>query len=442
MAITNLGKYLNLQITKAREFACDFQIHNALLSAGIILQVEHSTKQAGVGLIVIWLSINFIAHIIGSKNKPNKGEETLYAALLGLLLIQARSIINIEDEFGLTQYFLIAIGMATAACLTIQRWKRLLQWLGITSIPLLILYMMPQANTLLPATRALGTEITSISNALTNTLELRSYFQETVFSFLTTFGILSGRISKSLTGKIIGYSSGLSGLALCLLIDSRMAVIAPVISILIGIITCHLGALRRFSLKAKFAIISTFTALILSIIFAVVINPDMGSTSGVRFASDRGRINVAWCWANSMLAGDNRFLYGTGHNKEFIMKRCTDAKVGNFWVLEPESKAGHAHNVLAHMMGLHGLFGIISLVILACIYLKGLIYFAKAEKIFTHLPLNTAPWFEAITSTGIFMIICSTSTTFFIYNHTLQVIIGLALGMPLAKHEQIDNKKF
>ena len=124
------------------------------------------------------------------------------------------------------------------------------------------------------------------------------------------------------------------------------------------------------------------------------------------------------------------------------MKRCTDANVGNFWVLEPESKAGHAHNVLAHMMGLHGLFGIISLFILACIYFKGLIYFGKVEKIFTYLPLNTAPWFEAITTMGIFMIICSMSTTFFIYNHTLQVIIGLALGMPLAKHEQIDNKNF
>ena len=113
------------------------------------------------------------------------------------------------------------------------------------------------------------------------------------------------------------------------------------------------------------------------------------------------------------------------------MQRCTDEKVGIFWS-KPGRTRGHAHNVLAHMMGLHGLFGIFALTILSSVYVKGLIGYIKVEKIFNYLPLTVAPWSEAIITMGVFMLICSFSTTFFVYNHTLQVMIGLALGMPLA----------
>ncbi len=71
--------------------------------------------------------------------------------------------------------------------------------------------------------------------------------------------------------------------------------------------------------------------------------------------------------------------------------------------------------------------------LLATIYVKGVLYFAKTEEIFASLPIGYAPWSEAIISMGVFMLVCSMSTTFFIYNHTLQVLIGLALGMPLIK---------
>jgi hypothetical protein len=139
------------------------------------------------------------------------------------------------------------------------------------------------------------------------------------------------------------------------------------------------------------------------------------------------------CWAGSIFAGNNRFLYGTGHDKTFIMERCTDEKVGNYWQAVPGNTTGHAHNVFAHIMGLHGVFGIIAMGLLATIYVKGVLYFAKTEEIFASLPISYAPWSEAIISMGVFMLVCSMSTTFYIYNHTLQVLIGLALGMPLIK---------
>jgi len=411
----------------------ELQAQNTLISAGIILQAEHSTKTFGVGLIILWLGITFLAEIIHQRSQHNKGKETLYAILLGLLLIQTRTILRIEDEFGLTQYFLIALGLAAAASLSRKQWLRLLQWMGATSIPILILLLGQIVVTNHGISIPLPAPLPTIAKALVDTPELRSYFQETVFSFLAISGLIAGRLSQKRVSRIISFTGGFCGLILCQLVESRMAIIAPILGIAIGFGICHLAPLTRVSSRIRLAILSSFIAALLAIVFTVVIAPDLRPGTGVPLDSDRGRINIALCWAGSMFSGDNRFLYGTGHDKKFIMERCTDEKVGNYWQVVPGSTTGHAHNVFAHIMGLHGVFGIIAMGLLATIYAKGVLYFAKTEEIFASLPIGYAPWSEAIISMGMFMVVCSMSTTFFIYNHTLQVLIGLALGMPLIK---------
>jgi len=417
--------------SKARKQAINTQAHNALLSAGIILQIEHSTKQIGVGLIIIWMSITFLAKITERGGQTNRNQSSLYALLLGLLLIQTRTILKIEDEFGLTQYFLIGLGIATAASLRLEQWKRLLQWMGATSIPLLALFALHQLETKTIFVQYFGDNLNSISQAFSDIDELRSYLQETVFSFLTISGLIAGRISTNSKGRLISYFGAICGFILCLITDSRMAIIAPIISIMLGIALSHTRKIRQLKVKTKIIFTSTIVASSLAIILTIVIFPVIKITPELpALASDRGRVSIALCWANSMLSGDNRFIYGSGHDKEFIMRRCTDEKVGIYWS-KPGRTRGHAHNVLAHMMGLHGFFGIIALTLLASVYFKGLIYFIKEEKIFDYLPLTFAPWSEAIITMGFFMMICALSTSFFVYNHTLQVIIGLSLGMPL-----------
>ena len=423
---------LQYLFSQVQQVLLDTQAHNALLSAGIILQIEHSTKELGVGLTIIWISITFLTKIWQNGNQTNKNQSTLYALLLGLLLIQTRTILKIEDEYGLTQYFLIGLGIAAAAGLTLQQWKRLLQWMGATSLPLLALFGLQQLDVSTNFFQQLGINSTAIVQAFSDIDELRSFLQETVFSFLAISGIIAGRISSSLKGKIMSYLGAACGFVLCLITDSRMAIIAPILSIILGVALSHTGKIRKLQTKTKIIFASTFMASILSIVLAVAISPVIKTTPDLpALASDKGRVNIALCWANSMLSGNNRFIYGSGHNKEFIMQRCTDEKVGIFWS-KPGRTRGHAHNVLAHMMGLHGLFGIFALTILSSVYVKGLIGYIKVEKIFNYLPLTVAPWSEAIITMGVFIMICSFSTTFFVYNHTLQVMIGLALGMPLA----------
>jgi len=411
----------------------NFQAQNALLSAGIILQVEHSTKAVGVGLVVLWLTITFLSEIIASQVDSQRERSSLYALALGLLLIQTRTILRIEDELGLTQYFLIALGIAAGACLSRQKWLRLLQWLGATTIPILILLTAQTISARHGTPLLIPAPLATIAQALTETSELRSYFQETIFSFLTISALIAGRLSQTRIAKFICYAEGACGLILCQSVESRMAIIAPILGTAIGFGLCHIGTLAKISNKIKLTIVSIFASTLLITVFNVVIAPDLQTATGVALDSDRGRINIALCWAGTMLAGDNRFIYGTGHDRTFIMERCTDESVGNYWQAVPGSTTGHAHNVVAHMMGLHGFLGIIALGLLATVYIKGALYFAKSEKIFAPIPLGSAPWSEAIISMAIFMGVCSLSTTFYIYNHTLQIMIGLALGMPLLR---------
>jgi hypothetical protein len=433
MSTSKAKRMLQEKSASVFQQAINLQAQNGLLSAGIILQVEHSTKVVGVGLIILWLAITFLSEIFDSQSQSNRNISSLYALVLGLLLIQIRTILRIEDELGLTQYFVIALGITAATCFSRQQWLRLLQWLGATSVPILILFAAQTITAKHSVSLPLPAPLPIISKALTDTPELRSYFQETIFSFLTISGLIAGRLSQSRVAKFASYASGLCGLLLCIAVESRMAIIAPILGITIGFGICHLGTLAKISAKIRLIILAIFTASLVVVIFKVVIAPDLQTGTGVALDSDRGRINIALCWAGSMLAGDNRFIYGSGHDRTFIMERCTDETVGNYWQVVPGSTTGHAHNVVAHIMGLHGLFGLIALGLLAIIYAKGAIYFARTEKIFTPLVLTYAPWSEAIISMGIFMAVCSMSTTFFIYNHTLQVLIGLALGMPLLK---------
>ena len=196
---------LQYLFSQVQQVLLDTQAHNALLSAGIILQIEHSTKELGVGLTIIWISITFLTKIWQNGNQTNKNQSTLYALLLGLLLIQTRTILKIEDEYGLTQYFLIGLGIAAAAGLTLQQWKRLLQWMGATSLPLLALFGLQQLDVSTNFFQQLGINSTAIVQAFSDIDELRSFLQETVFSFLAISGIIAGRISSSLKGKIMSY---------------------------------------------------------------------------------------------------------------------------------------------------------------------------------------------------------------------------------------------
>ena len=107
---------------------------NALLSAGIILQLDKSNRKLSLGLLVIWLGMMFTRALIASRHKQNAQPETLlYGTALGLTLIQTKTITHQNDEHGITQFLIISAGLLAGASLNRKEAKSLLQWLNIVS---------------------------------------------------------------------------------------------------------------------------------------------------------------------------------------------------------------------------------------------------------------------------------------------------------------------
>lgn len=400
------------------------QIQNILLSAGITLQIADATRSTGMSLIIAWLCITFLLKL--KQTFPATTTQSSfagYAVLLGLLLAQTGTLIRIEDETGFTQYFCIAAGMAAMACLSNRNRGRLIQWIGASAIPLAAFYLL-QTLEVSPLNQ------NPISEAFTNINELRSVLQETVFAFLATTSFIAIRLSKGVSGRTTASCSLISGIMLCIIIDSRIALLAPLAAIILSYIISHFKRLKIINSSLKYIpLVVTFTGFAIYI-YAIVIAPDIGQSLN----SDRGRINVAACWLNSVFSGNNSFILGSGYDRSSIMRICTDANVGNTWA---NSSAGHAHNVFAHFIALHGMTGLISLCILALIYFT---YLNRCIKNEIHLlekanikkSLIAYSWSEATTTMAIIMTLSAMTTTFYIYNHTLQILIGLALGMPIA----------
>lgn len=410
------------------------QLHNLLLLSGITLQIADSTRSAGMTLIIAWLCITFLLKLKQTfPTTTNQGSFAGYGALLGLILVQAGTLIRAKDETGFSQYFCIAAGIAAMASLSNCQRVRLIQWIGASAIPLAVFYLL---NTLGPPSLIQD----PISKAFSDIGELRSVLQETVFAFLTTSALIALRLSKSTVGKTIAVIGLICGALLCLNIDSRLACISPLLAIALAYILSHSKSLRDINRSLKnIPLILTSAGLAITS-YSMVIAPDLIHDS-LSLLSDRGRINVALCWLRSIFYGNNHFLLGSGYDRSTIMSLCTDMKVGNFWVFDatgdPSTSAGHAHNVFAHFLALHGMTGLLSLSVLAFVYFTYLLSCIKNERCIlekaneTRL-LRSYSWSEATVTLTIFMALCSMATTFYIYNHTLQILIGIAIGMPVA----------
>ena len=410
------------------------QLQNLLLLLGITLQIADVTRSTGMSLMIAWLSITFLLKLKQTfPTTPNQGSFAGYGALLGLILVQTGTLVRAEDETGFSQYFCIAAGIAAMASLSHVQRVRLIQWIGASAIPLAVFYLL----------NILGHPSLiqdPISKAFADIGELRSVLQETVFAFLTTTAFVALRLSKSTLGQSIAIIGLTCGIILCLNIDSRIACISPLLAITLAYIVSHGKRLYNINRSLKnIPLILTSAGLAISS-YSIVIAPDLIHDS-LSLLSDRGRINVALCWLRSIFYGNNHFLLGSGYDRSSIMKLCTDQKVGNFWVFDatgdPSTSAGHAHNVFAHFIALHGMTGLLSLSVLAFIYFTYLYACIKNERdIFKKtngtILLRSCSWSEATITLAIFMALCSMATTFYIYNHILQILIGIALGMPVA----------
>lgn len=395
---------------------------DGLLGAGLILQLYRDLRELSLGLLLIWVAIRFLEQVRDHRRVPGSHHAgTVYALFTGLLLIQSRTIVTGSDELGFTQYFLVATGIASGYTLTKASWRTLLNWMSLTTFIMSIWLLSFYNDTpewLNQAYRAVFDEGYGNINRLGVAL-----------SILTIGSWYAARLATRGPFRIAtGVAAGL-GYITCLATESRMAAIAPLIGAVGGWGIRHAPTLLKGTNKFKLA--ALVTAILITPIAAIwifVFQPDLD----VGMSGDSVRLRISSCWIRSIFSGNNRFLYGTGHDREAIMKMCSDEKIGNIWANTPGS-AGHAHNTFAHIIGLHGLFGFLALTILAIVIVRGIFAHCRQPQEAPN-PIQGS-WGETCIGINLTLLICALSTTIYIYNHLNQLLIGLMLSCALCPLE-------
>jgi len=203
----------------------------ALLSIGIVLQLDKDTRELSLGLIVIWLGIMFTRALwTAGQDKDAKSTTLLYGTALGLTLIQARTITQRDDEHGVTQYLLIAAGLLSVASLNTKEARLLLQWLGLTTIIISILILIPLLRDYSFSQRGFAAMYEAVfRDGLGDENSMRI-----VLSILSATTIAAARLSRSLFMTISMLGGAALGYIAIVATDSRMAMVAPIIGCILA----------------------------------------------------------------------------------------------------------------------------------------------------------------------------------------------------------------
>ena len=396
---------------------------DSLLPISIILQLDKAKNSLSLGLILIWVALRFLNPIVKNRSRnDSRHSGTGYALLVGLLLFQARAIVTGSDETGISQYLMVALGLAVGFSLGLDDWRRLLQWINLSTLAISI--------TVLSHFRIEQGWLQDLNRQLFNEGYGNINRLAVVLCLLTISSWASARLSRHRLFQVLGACGSALGYLTCLATESRMAAITPLIAILASWLILHARPLLQSKAQAKLPLIIGAGLIPLGIIWKFVILPDLN----VGFSSDIHRMKLIRCWAGSLFSGQSSLLYGTGHDRSKIMELCSDANIGN-WA-SAQGASGHAHNTYAQLMALHGLFGIVAILILVLLISRGMIHQCRIATIDDNSDRTpkwaSFSWGEACLCFNLTVLIGSLPTTIHIYNHVNQLLIGLLLSASLA----------
>ena len=397
---------------------------DALLPISIVVQLDKAQNSLSLGLLLIWVALRFLDPVVKNRSRnDNRHSGTVYALFLGLLLFQARAIVTRSDETGISQYLMVALGLAVGFSLGLDAWRRLLQWINLATLAISI--------TLLSHFRLEHGWLQDLNRQLFNEGYGNINRLGVVMCLLTISSWASARLSRHRLFQALGACGTVVGYLTCLATESRMAAITPLFAVLASWLILHARPLLKSKTKAKLPLMIAAGLIPLGTIWTFVILPDLD----VGFSGDITRMRLIRCWAGSLFSGQSSLLYGTGHDRSKIMELCSDANIGNIWA-GVQGASGHAHNTYAQLIALHGLFGIVAILILVLLISRGMIHQCRMAT--TGDNPDTTPewasfsWGEACLGFNLTVLIGSLATTIHIYNHVNQLLIGLLLSASLA----------
>jgi len=396
----------------------------AVLSAGIVLQLNKSTRELSLGLIVIWLASMFTRALWSNRNKKeHKQTNILYGTSLGLALIQARTITQREDEEGITQFLLIAGALIAGSSLKTKEMKALLQWLGVTAASISLILL-----------SALVPDYSYSEQGMTQMYE--KVFREGlgdinslrfVLALLTAFSATAAILSQNKLNRFFMASFTVITYIAVIPTGSRMAMIAPIIALIIALLIQGRSAIAKGEkhIWQTACWLGAFACGLMS--WKLVIEPDLAGG----MTSDSLRVRIWLCWLKSITTGSNRFLHGFGHNnKHEIAKVCND-KALNLSIDSTITSHHHAHNTIVNIISHHGILGLVAITILAILLIRSLLKTRHEIKL---IPGNLAKeernLLAANAMTGVTLLICALSNTIYNQNQVLNILIGLSLAIP------------
>ncbi len=408
-------------IRRLDEWMSQIRPVDALLPISITLHTikDKSPREISLGLLVIWLAWRLLIPLLKDKHSEALRSKLLpqLALFLGLLLVNARVIIQRDDIRGPTQFLLIALGVMVGSLLSERAWKPTLAWISLANLGILTLFLHEATSAELPLVFG------SIKTIFSTTLDGHQGINRvaTLLMILTMASWYSYLLNRDFIIKGLGLIGTVSGYLLCIGSGSRMATVAFPLSALLAWLVMRLkGRSKKF-----FAISLTITAGMVSLIglwwFMI------GPRSTINLGSDSHRLEAARCWLSAMFTGHNRFLYGVGFNNEKLNLICHH--IPNF--KGSLGSIGHAHNTFAQIGGHHGLLGIIALLILLILVVQGLLrQQASVQRVLPLGPKGTT-FVEMALGLNLALAFNALATTIHHRNQFNQVLIGLLAATAL-----------
>ena len=379
---------------------------HCLLAAAIALGPFREHRDYSLGLAILWLSWHLLRQIWSSRHHLKGHIASLTPGIaLGLLLIQSRMLMRMDDNEGPIRYFLIAVALLVGSSLSLANWKHLLGWISKGTLVLSILLLLlwdPTINLWL--------------NHVNKTLLGEGYggvnMLGSVLNVLFICSFYSLRLNNNLCNRLISGAACLFSYTLCLASHSRMAALAPLLAAFFAwIVSEGWPAAKVLPRRLKAVAIGAFITLPTSIYWHFAIRPDFANGMN----SDRLRLNIMWCHLqNSIFAGNNKIAYGSGYDANQLRDAC-----------------GHAssHNAYVQLLSMHGVLGVIALGVILILVIQGII---------NHLCHRDSPqgiwscsWAEAALGCTFVVMITAISSSTHLGGYLNPLLIGLMLSMGL-----------
>ena len=414
---------MNLNLIKIfNRWFIKIQPVDVLLPISIVLHTfqDKPLKTTSLGLLVIWMTWRLLVPLLqgvinGDRNFEEKFQTPLIL-LLGLLLINTRMITLRTDLQGAVQFLLIALGVLVGSLLSQRQWKHTLTWLGIASLPLSFLFLHEAIASGFPLVLS---SVKPIFNTRLDGYGSLNRFA-TLLVMVTMASWYSFILNRGLLIKGITLAGAISGYLLCVGSGSRMATWAVPISALMAWLVMRLkGRSKKFWALA----ISLIALLAIALILWWYLGPNVRDN----VYSDSHRLAAAVCWLSGMLSGNNRFIYGVGWSNEKLNEFCYhipnhDHTLGHL---------GHGHNTLAQMGGHHGLLGIIALMMLVILIVRGLLRQQSSIREVLPLGFRGTTWPEMALGINFALAFNALSTTIHHRSQVNQILIGLLAATAL-----------